>query len=358
MDVIYQFLRGGSGFSLVVAGLSLLLAPNSQPVFRHFGRLFLCAGALFTLSVLSDSLPLPEDIGDFWVFLLIYVLSQSLFEVALFVFGGERHVGWARRVWVVGAVWSAGMWGLQFLDYLLDWGHKTNLEEGRSLGLFHNIGDVTVYLWPMVILVASLTMTRWGLRDLPGRSRAIRPLIVGLGLILGCLSLVVVAMAVDSLPLYRFGHTLLEFLILLWYFFVVRRPEALVQMRKAIEAQSLRRTAVSSSETEIIGERLRVLVESHQIYRDHRLSLPFLAKRIQLPAYQLSRYFNQVLQCRFSDWLNRLRVDDVCRELTLRPSARILDLAQEAGYASKAVFNAQFRRILGVSPSQYRKRLP
>ncbi len=356
MQAAYEFFRAGSGFSLIVAGLSFLLTPLTHPVFRHFGRLFLCVGCLFTLSDLDPTLRLPEDAANLLIVLLIYVLSQSLFEVALFVFGGERHVGWARRVWVVGALWSGVLWAVQLVDYLFDSGLHVNLEEGRAVGFFHNLGSGAVYLWPMVILVASLTMARWNLLDLPGRDKAVRPLIVGLAMILGCHSLIVLAMAVNSLALYQLGSTLLELFVLGWYFFVVRRPEAFVQMRQAVETQSSKRMGVSPSEGEIIGSRLQLL-ESEKIYRDPRMSLAFLAKRIQLPGYQLSRYFNQVLQCRFSEWLNRLRVEDVCRELARRPKARILDLAQEAGYSSKAVFNEQFRRILGVSPSHYRRQL-
>ena len=38
-----------------------------------------------------------------------------------------------------------------------------------------------------------------------------------------------------------------------------------------------------------------------------------------------------------------------------RPEASILDIAFETGYASKTVFNHQFRKLVGMSPSEYRE---
>ena len=37
------------------------------------------------------------------------------------------------------------------------------------------------------------------------------------------------------------------------------------------------------------------------------------------------------------------------------PEKMLIDIAADAGYSSKTVFNTQFLRIMGVSPSEYRK---
>ena len=358
METAYELLRGSTGFALVVVGISLIVTPKSQPVFRHLGRMFVCVGAVFFVSASDILEALPQDLGDLLILVFIYFLSQSLFEVALFVFGGERRPGWARRVWVIGAFWMAGFWALQFVDYLIRFtGPSVSLEEGRWVGFFHSVGDITVYLWPLVILAVSFTLCRWRLRDFPSRSREARPLLWGLALIFGCLGFIVVSMVLHSMMLYQLGHTLLELSVLVWYFFVVRNPDAFVRLRDAVETRSKKRLEVSESEAQIIATRLRVLVESERIHRDPRMTLPFLAKRIHLPAYQLSRYFNQILRRSFPEWLNTLRIEDVCRELAQRPEARVLDLALEVGYSSKGIFNSQFRRIRGVSPSEFRRSL-
>ena len=356
METAYELLRGSTGFAQIVVGISLIVTPKSQPVFRHLGRMFVCVGAVFFVSASDILESLPQDLGDLLIFVFIYFLSQSLFEVALFVFGGERRPGWARRVWVIGALWMAGFWALQFLDYLV-WftGTSVSLEEGRRVGFFHNVGDLTVYLWPLVILAVAFTLCRWRLRDFPSKSREARPLLGGLGLIFGCLGLIVVSMVLHSMALYQLGHTLLELSVLVWYFFVIRNPEAFDQLRAAVETKSKSRREVSESEAQIIETRLRTLVDSERVYRDPRLTIQVLAKRVHLPAYQLSRYFNQVLRRSFPEWLNALRIEEVCRELARRPQSRILDLALEVGYSSKGIFNTQFRRIRGVSPSEYRK---
>jgi AraC-like DNA-binding protein len=39
-----------------------------------------------------------------------------------------------------------------------------------------------------------------------------------------------------------------------------------------------------------------------------------------------------------------------------RPELSILEISIEAGYKSKTAFNAQFSKIVGMSPSEYRGR--
>jgi AraC-like DNA-binding protein len=40
-----------------------------------------------------------------------------------------------------------------------------------------------------------------------------------------------------------------------------------------------------------------------------------------------------------------------------RPDLTILEISLEAGYRSKASFNEQFGKIVGMSPSEYRRSL-
>lgn len=65
----------------------------------------------------------------------------------------------------------------------------------------------------------------------------------------------------------------------------------------------------------------------------------------------LLRHFNQHTGMAFSEWLRRARLMEALERLAQGQS--VLRVALELGYESHSAFSAMFRRVLGVSPSDY-----
>ena len=96
-------------------------------------------------------------------------------------------------------------------------------------------------------------------------------------------------------------------------------------------------------------------MKDEQLFRTERLTLTELAKILELQSRDISRAINLISQKSFNDYINTMRVDYVCQGLTANNNNSITELAFEAGFSSKAVFNRSFKQITGVTPSQYRK---
>ncbi|MBB5744523.1 AraC family transcriptional regulator [Brevundimonas variabilis] len=90
-------------------------------------------------------------------------------------------------------------------------------------------------------------------------------------------------------------------------------------------------------------------------WREPELSLPRLARYLGTNTGRLSRAINTGLGVNFSVFVNGLRAEAVAQALTARPSADLLDLAFEMGFASKASFNRAFLARYGTAPSRYRQ---
>lgn len=356
MDALYEFLRGAAGFGLLLSGLTLLLLPGRTRVFVSFGTLFLCAGGLFTQSALDPVVPLPLDVGNALTFGLVFLLSRSLFEISLYIFGDERWPGFRRQVSLVGGLWTLALWGIPFLDLVAPGSWARTIEDGRMTGDFHRFSEWAVYLWPIVVLVVSTLGGRRALADIPLRSRTGRELTIGLLAILVVLVTVVAAILMRSEGLYRVAHSLLEGFLFVWYFYVIRFPDSFRRYREEVEEGHQRRNSLEDSEAEIIAGRLDRLVSEQKIFCDPRLDLEFLAARVQIPSYRLSMYFNSQLNLRFSVWLNGLRVEYAKEQLLLRPDDKVLDIAFESGYSTKSIFYSQFRNAVGLTPAQFRQR--
>lgn len=103
------------------------------------------------------------------------------------------------------------------------------------------------------------------------------------------------------------------------------------------------------------GEVWAAEVASRGWAADPELSLPTLARRLGTNTGYLSRALNEGLGLSFSAFINGLRSRAVAAALDAGDHRPLLDLALEAGFASKASFNRAFQTELGMSPSAYRR---
>lgn len=94
-----------------------------------------------------------------------------------------------------------------------------------------------------------------------------------------------------------------------------------------------------------------------QLYRTPRLSLADVAKVSGLNEKDISWAINQGGGVSFADYINRLRIDEVCQQIESpnKPQLSLLDIALAAGFNSKSSFNTVFKKITGQTPSQYQK---
>lgn len=67
------------------------------------------------------------------------------------------------------------------------------------------------------------------------------------------------------------------------------------------------------------------------------------------------RQFKKHSGSTFSEFLNRLRIEEACRELAVS-ERKIVEIAIEAGFSQLSFFNRLFQRVLGCSPREYRRR--
>ena len=90
-------------------------------------------------------------------------------------------------------------------------------------------------------------------------------------------------------------------------------------------------------------------------FRDPELSLESLARKLGTNTNYLSRAFNEGLGQGLADVIGGLRVAWLQQRLADGASDDLLDLALQAGFASKTSFNRVFKAHTGVTPSAWRR---
>jgi AraC-like DNA-binding protein len=88
-------------------------------------------------------------------------------------------------------------------------------------------------------------------------------------------------------------------------------------------------------------------------FQELDLSLDRLSRKMGIPARRISNAINRVKAKNVSQYINDYRIAEACR-LLMSADESITTIMLKVGFQTKSNFNREFRRVTGVSPSQWR----
>ncbi|MEI6264857.1 MAG: helix-turn-helix domain-containing protein [Sphingobacteriia bacterium] len=100
------------------------------------------------------------------------------------------------------------------------------------------------------------------------------------------------------------------------------------------------------------------LIEKEKLFLDMDISMSSLAQKMQLSNGYLSQIINQQENLNFYDFINRFRVEEVKKRL-IDPQFQHLSmygLALDCGFKSKSTFNSVFKKMTGLTPSDFKSK--
>lgn len=100
--------------------------------------------------------------------------------------------------------------------------------------------------------------------------------------------------------------------------------------------------------------RIDELVKERKIYRQHGLTVSDVAAAAGTNRTYVSNAINQQLGISFSEYINRLRIEESKRIISEADGKVVLSaVAEEAGFVSEATFYRYFRRLEGKTPTEW-----
>jgi AraC family transcriptional regulator len=102
------------------------------------------------------------------------------------------------------------------------------------------------------------------------------------------------------------------------------------------------------------AHKLRRVIERMNADLDTDLDLKTIAAESGYSRNHLLRMFRAATECTPHQYFLRLRIEKA-QSLMKNQSLRIIDIAESCGFTSQSQFSRVFRRMIGVTPRQYRR---
>ena len=90
----------------------------------------------------------------------------------------------------------------------------------------------------------------------------------------------------------------------------------------------------------------------HQQFSDH-LTITEIAAAVGIHPVHLAREFRKFHRCTIGDYIRKLRIDQSCKAL-VHSDFSLTEIALSAGFSDHSHFSRIFKRLMRVTPTQYR----
>lgn len=117
------------------------------------------------------------------------------------------------------------------------------------------------------------------------------------------------------------------------------------------------RSGLDTGEAEEISKRLIAFMSDEKPYLNSELTLPDLSVTLDIPRNKLSQVLNEKVGMSFYDFINSYRIRQA-KEFLSNPdhkNTKIIAIAFDSGFNSKAAFNNIFKKSEGITPSEYKR---
>jgi AraC-like DNA-binding protein len=146
--------------------------------------------------------------------------------------------------------------------------------------------------------------------------------------------------------------------MIFWLFLNVIFLKAMVLPVEIADPKIFQKNLVKIDDSIVISvfPRIEMIMKQEKLFLEPELTLGELSEQIKLSEKTVSQIISQQTGLHFCDFVNSYRIEFAKKKLVeiTNKKQTVLEVLYDSGYNSKSVFNFQFRKFTGKSPSQYR----
>ena len=150
--------------------------------------------------------------------------------------------------------------------------------------------------------------------------------------------------------------------------------QAILQLRLLKERENLRKqlnfkplikevNSKNNDEKEedekLLFDKINTLIDDEKLYTEPKLNIDFLANEVDINASKLSTIINHFSTKNFNDYINEFRIE-LAKKLLIDAdyiNYTITAIGLESGFNSKSTFYYTFKKLTGLTPTEYQKSL-
>lgn len=362
--LILLLIAAGQGFFMSIYLVSQW-KKNPANVFLGFLFLFLSL-SLFDLVLLSSYKAMDYPHLVFWSAPLNLAFGPLLY---LYIRGNETSPNKHKRrflhliPFVLHLLYVVWVYHAQPLDYKLDFldqfvANKLLMDgpppaTDELLFTYFIYAHFALYLWQ-----SKRALAKKGLFSVE-KLRLLNPLWWAL-MVIGLFGLIQLEFLVFDLQPTPITGYIASFIAVLYIYtgalVVFKRPGLIFPALIKPKYQS---STLDEEAKEELIEQLKAYMKDHQPYLDSEFNLKKLAEYLDTPGRHISQAINEQLGQNFSDFVNGYRVEAFKAKLNLTENQHLsmLGIAMDCGFKSKSTFNTTFKRLTGLTPSEYKNSL-
>lgn len=113
---------------------------------------------------------------------------------------------------------------------------------------------------------------------------------------------------------------------------------------------------LSQSDAHKYAAMLASYMETNKPHLEPTITLKDLSDRLSIPLRFLSQIINEYHHRNFFDFINQYRIEESKRLLRdpMNKDKTVLDILYDVGFSSKSSFNTAFKKVVGLTPTQFR----
>lgn len=115
--------------------------------------------------------------------------------------------------------------------------------------------------------------------------------------------------------------------------------------------QFLKNHAYIETKSEVINKVLDIIREDYH----QKLNLSDVAQRVYVTPVYLSKKFPEEVGVNFTEYVNHFRIQKAKQIIVENPNLSLFEVAEKVGFFSQHHFSNLFKKIEGLTPSQYKE---
>ena len=112
---------------------------------------------------------------------------------------------------------------------------------------------------------------------------------------------------------------------------------------------------IENNEAEQLEKRLYQVMQNQQFHKNTDVKLKDIAEELNISSHKLSQLLNDNLGKSFAAFINEQRIEDAKQLLIENNQFTLEAIGFEAGFSSKSSFYATFKKVVGQTPSEFKK---